>query len=232
MTKISREGAAKYSHKWHNAVWSRSTSKEHEAHSLSWGWLDTHWSWRPFSVNQQDQSDTLGSTVLSACWCFGLCGSLGLMHRERWGSLFWHRQKQKHWARAKLVSGHCMWDREAVHTTCIQQHNSVVKQAFFLFQHALNWTCHQISCFFSFFFLHLFFVFFISVHYKGLLLTQSFKAGPPPPPPPPWLSFWSFLTFLHHGIEDVVKRRIFCENFVKKFKGKVGQMCHRSCSLA
>ena len=38
------------------------------------------------------------------------------------------------------------------------------------------------------------------------------------------LSFWSFLTFLHHGI--------FCENFIKKFERKVGQMCHRSCSLA
>ena len=29
------------------------------------------------------------------------------------------------------------------------------------------------------------------------------KAGPPPPPPPLDLSFWSFLTFLHHGIEKV-----------------------------
>ena len=26
--------------------------------------------------------------------------------------------------------------------------------------------------------------------------------------------------------------RIFCENFIKKFKGKIGQMRNRSCSLA
>ena len=38
------------------------------------------------------------------------------------------------------------------------------------------------------------------------------------------LSFWSFLTFLHHGIDDVEGH--FSENFTKKFKGKVGQMCH------
>ena len=44
------------------------------------------------------------------------------------------------------------------------------------------------------------------------------------------LSFWSFLTFLHHGIEKV--KRHLLGKFHKKFKGKVGQMCHRSCSLA
>ena len=45
------------------------------------------------------------------------------------------------------------------------------------------------------------------------------------------LSFWSFLTFLHHGIEEV-KRHLLWKFFFKKFKGKVGQMCYRSWSLA
>ena len=44
------------------------------------------------------------------------------------------------------------------------------------------------------------------------------------------LSFWSFLTFLNHGIKDV--ESIFSDNFIKKIKKKVGQMCHQSCSLA
>ena len=52
-----------------------------------------------------------------------------------------------------------------------------------------------------------------------------FKAGPPLD-----LSFWSFLTFLHHGIEKV--ERHLLRKFYKKFEGKVGQMCHRSWSLA
>ena len=34
---------------------------------------------------------------------------------------------------------------------------------------------------------------------KDLLLVGDFKAGPPPLD----LSFWSFLTFLHHGIEEI-----------------------------
>ena len=44
------------------------------------------------------------------------------------------------------------------------------------------------------------------------------------------LSFWSFFTFWHHGIEEVERQLLW--NFMKKSKGKVGQMCHRSCSLA
>ena len=55
--------------------------------------------------------------------------------------------------------------------------------------------------------------------------TRGIKAGPPVD-----LSFWSFLTFLHHGIEEVERHLLW--KFHKKFKGKVGQMCHRSCSLA
>ena len=43
------------------------------------------------------------------------------------------------------------------------------------------------------------------------------------------LSFWSFLTFLHHGIEKVERHLLW--NFIKKFERKVGQMCHRSCLL-
>ena len=44
------------------------------------------------------------------------------------------------------------------------------------------------------------------------------------------LSFWSFLTFLHHSVEKVETHLLW--KFYKKFEGKVGQMCHRSCSLA
>ena len=50
-----------------------------------------------------------------------------------------------------------------------------------------------------------------------------FKAGPLD------LSFCSFFTFLHHGIEEVKRHLLW--KFYKKFEGKVGQMCHRSCSL-
>ena len=45
------------------------------------------------------------------------------------------------------------------------------------------------------------------------------------------LSFWSFLTFLHHGIEEV-ERHLLWKFYKKKFEGKVGQMCHQSWSLA
>ena len=55
-------------------------------------------------------------------------------------------------------------------------------------------------------------------------VLSSIKAGPLD------LSFWSFLTFLHHGIEK--GGRYLLWKFHKKLKGKVGQMCHRSCSLA
>ena len=55
-----------------------------------------------------------------------------------------------------------------------------------------------------------------------LMLFRSFKAGPLDS------SFWSFSTFLHHGIEKVEGH---LENWIKQFEGKVGQMCHRSCSL-
>ena len=45
------------------------------------------------------------------------------------------------------------------------------------------------------------------------------------------MSFRLFLTFLHHGIEKVVGYLVWkLRN--KKFKGRVGQMCHRCCSLA
>ena len=51
------------------------------------------------------------------------------------------------------------------------------------------------------------------------------KAGPP--------SFefvvFFFFDFLHSGIERV--KSILSENHIKKFKGKVCKMCHRSCSL-
>ena len=42
--------------------------------------------------------------------------------------------------------------------------------------------------------------------------------------------FWSFLIILHYGIEEVERHLLW--KFHKKFKGNVGQMCHRSCSLA
>ena len=57
------------------------------------------------------------------------------------------------------------------------------------------------------------------------LNMSSIKAGPHLD-----LSFWSFLTFLHHGIEEVERHLLW--KFHKKFKRKVGQMCDRSCSLA
>ena len=49
-------------------------------------------------------------------------------------------------------------------------------------------------------------------------------------PPPLDLSFWSFLTFLHHGIDGVERHLLW--KYHKKIKGKVGQMRHRSCSLS
>ena len=45
------------------------------------------------------------------------------------------------------------------------------------------------------------------------------------------LSFWSFFDFFAPWYRKKW-RGIFCENFIIKFKGKVGQMCHRNCSLA
>ena len=44
--------------------------------------------------------------------------------------------------------------------------------------------------------------------------------------PPLDLGFWSFLTFLHRGIEEVERHLLW--KFHKNFKGKVGQMCHRT----
>ena len=48
-------------------------------------------------------------------------------------------------------------------------------------------------------------------------------------PPLIWVfgHFWLFCTMVWKRL-----RGIFCENFIKKFEGKVGQMCHRSWSLA
>ena len=59
----------------------------------------------------------------------------------------------------------------------------------------------------------------------SLGFPSLFKAGPPLI----WV-FGHFLTFLHHGIEEVKRHLLW--KFYKKFEGKVGQMCHRSCSLA
>ena len=58
-----------------------------------------------------------------------------------------------------------------------------------------------------------------------LCKNLSFKAGPPLI----WVfgHFWLFCTMVWKRL-----RGIFCENFIKKFEGKVGQMCHRSWSLA
>ena len=57
--------------------------------------------------------------------------------------------------------------------------------------------------------------------HKDSLSGKKVKAGPPLD-----LSFWSFLTFLLHGIEEVESHLLW--KFHKKFKGKVDQMCHRS----
>ena len=43
------------------------------------------------------------------------------------------------------------------------------------------------------------------------------------------LSIWSFLTFLHDGIETVEGHLL--QKLHKKIQRKVGQMCCRSCSL-
>ena len=56
---------------------------------------------------------------------------------------------------------------------------------------------------------------------------ECFKAGPPPPP---HLSFWSVLTFCIMVWKLEVEGHLVWK-LHKKFKGKVGQMCHRSCSL-
>ena len=65
---------------------------------------------------------------------------------------------------------------------------------------------------------------FHTVFTRGSLLKESLRQDPLD------LSFWSFLTFLHHGIEEGERHHLW--KFHKKFKGKVGQMCHQSCSLA
>ena len=63
--------------------------------------------------------------------------------------------------------------------------------------------------------------------------TATSYWSPPPPlkagSPLIWVfaHFWLFCTIVWKKW-----RGIFCENFIKKFKGKVAQMCHRSCSLA
>ena len=57
----------------------------------------------------------------------------------------------------------------------------------------------------------------------------EFKAGPPPPL---WFGFLVLFDFFApwYGIEDIERHLLW--KFHKKFKGKIGQMCHRSCSLA
>ena len=47
---------------------------------------------------------------------------------------------------------------------------------------------------------------------------------------PPWFEFLVIFYFLHHGTEEVERHLLW--KIHKKFKGKGGQMCHRSCSLA
>ena len=70
------------------------------------------------------------------------------------------------------------------------------------------------------------------------------KAGPPPPHPPD-LSFWSFLTFLHHGIEEVERRLrciqrkswsnvppklLACIGFLYKVVHKIGHLRKFNCA--
>ena len=43
------------------------------------------------------------------------------------------------------------------------------------------------------------------------------------------LRFWSFLTFLHHDRRSREASSVKISK--KRFEGKVGQMCHQSCSL-
>ena len=65
------------------------------------------------------------------------------------------------------------------------------------------------------FLFHFLFYFFIDLH-----LRQD----------PLDLSFWSFLTFLHHDIEEVERHLLW--KFYKKIRRKSWSMCHRSWSLA
>ena len=48
------------------------------------------------------------------------------------------------------------------------------------------------------------------------ILSEKLKAGPPPLD----LSFWTFLTFLHHGIEEV-KRHLLWKFYIKNSKEKL-----------
>ena len=52
------------------------------------------------------------------------------------------------------------------------------------------------------------------------------------PVPPPPLSFWSFLTFLHHGNYTFRRSRETSSVKLHKFKGKAGQTCHQIELLA
>ena len=74
--------------------------------------------------------------------------------------------------------------------------------------------------------LPLFFMQLSSFTYVSVIYGANFpfKAGPP------WFEFLVILTFLHHGIEQIERHLLW--NFHKKVKGKVRQMCHRSCLLA
>ena len=67
------------------------------------------------------------------------------------------------------------------------------------------------------------YVFLMFENVNKLCVRNRINAGPP---------CFEFLvnTFLHHCIEDV--ERHFLWDVHKKFKGKIGEMCHRSCSLA
>ena len=59
----------------------------------------------------------------------------------------------------------------------------------------------------------------------SITFLYLFKAGPP------WFEFMVIFDFFapwHRKSREAS----FCENFIKKFKEKAGQMCHRSCSLA
>ena len=74
---------------------------------------------------------------------------------------------------------------------------------------------------------------FLSLHYANIevvIIPSHALFYHFPCTPPPWFEFLVIFDFLHHGIEKV-EGRILCENCIKKFKGKVGQMCHWSCSL-
>ena len=55
----------------------------------------------------------------------------------------------------------------------------------------------------------------VQMYCNPLLFRCQFKAGPPPPLD---LSFWSFLTFLYHGIEKVERHLLW--KFYKKIRRK------------